>query len=44
VVPADTIAATVSAYLEDTTLDDYPHQNKLGQNLLSGGAALEITK
>ncbi|MEW6709813.1 MAG: hypothetical protein AB1403_08340 [Candidatus Riflebacteria bacterium] len=40
----DTEAATVTQYLDDNILDDYPHQNKLGAPLQGGGTSLMIVK
>ncbi len=40
----DTEAATVTQYLDDPVLDDYPHQNKLGAPLQGGGTSLMIVK
>lgn len=39
-----TTAVTDVQYLSGTELDDYPHQNKLGLPLQSGGNSLMITK
>ncbi|GAB4277821.1 MAG: hypothetical protein Kow0029_20700 [Candidatus Rifleibacteriota bacterium] len=39
-----TDAATVTTYLSDSELDDYPHQNKLGAPLKSSGYSLQIVK
>lgn len=43
-VAPDTYAATVTEYLSDSELDDYPHQNKLGEPLHSGGSSLMIVR
>lgn len=40
----DTTAATDSNYLDNPANDDYPHQNKLGLPLRSGGTSLKIIR
>ena len=39
-----TVAASDSYYPNDSSIDDYPHQNKLGQILRNSGSSLRITK
>ncbi|PKL47892.1 MAG: hypothetical protein CVV42_11390 [Candidatus Riflebacteria bacterium HGW-Riflebacteria-2] len=40
----DAHAASVTSFLQSMQIDDYPYQNKLGNMLASGGAALMLTK
>ncbi len=40
----ETVAGTDTTYLNDMRVDDYPYQNKLGEFMSKGGAALKITR
>lgn len=40
----DTTAATDSNFLDHPANDDYPHQNKLGASMRSGGSSLKIVR
>lgn len=40
----ESVVATDTEYLSDSSVDDYPHQNKLGSILQSSGASLKITR